>query len=303
MSGMRPSPIGQKFCARDGGLVFHVEPPPDLLIAEAAAGGKDMEVKGTAIRYGVVGHFPLYGALRVEPGALTAPGNHWRKRDAILSLIDHNSGRVMGRTDKGTMSVAFSDEGITYAVRLNPEDPEAQSLWAKIRRGDVDASSVGFIPLEGDWVEAEDNGLDAEPADEGEKIDVFAVTSAALLEISFVAQGAFDGATSMPASRTADEPLEVALPFSEGKVAADLAVMVRSEDDTDETSDPDVAPDGEFGGGEGDEPPGGGETADGAAEPDGDGGDGIEAQAEAERQGLTLKELMAQMPSDLRRRL
>ena len=144
-----------------------------------------MEVKGVAIRYNVVGHFAMWGALRVASGAIVeAPGRHPRYRD-ILGLFGHNSERVLARVGNNTMGLDFGEEQVTYWMMLNEADPEAQSVWAKMVRGDVNAASVGMLIVDGEWVKGYDNGLDA--AEPGTEIDIFEVTKAELAELSLVA--------------------------------------------------------------------------------------------------------------------
>ena len=58
----------------------------DRIQAQAAQGtGEEMEVvPGSGYRYGVVGWFGMYGAIRIEAGAfIEAPGKHRKYRDAM----------------------------------------------------------------------------------------------------------------------------------------------------------------------------------------------------------------------------
>ena len=199
MSG-KFNPVGKLLHARDGGIHTPLDRTAfDKVQAQAAAGDKPkrMEVAGVALRYGVVAHF-FFGAMRLEKGSLIeAPGRHRKYRD-MMALYSHNSEHVLGRTGNNTFEVAFGEDEVTYRMRLNPDDPMAQSVWARILREDVNASSIGFVPIKVEWVEDFDNSLDAEEA--GTKIDILSVTEAHLLEISLVGQGAMAGATSYPSA-------------------------------------------------------------------------------------------------------
>ena len=65
----RQSPIGQVIHARDGGLHAPLDRAGfDYIQAQSADGGRKWEVKGTAIKYGVVGHFSLVGGVAGEGG-------------------------------------------------------------------------------------------------------------------------------------------------------------------------------------------------------------------------------------------
>ena len=267
---------------------------------------------GTAVRYGVVGWFGFWGAMRLEAGSvIEAPGKHRKYRD-ILALYSHNSDQVLGRAGAGTLGLAFGEDDITYEMSLNPADSLAQDVWARLVRGDINSASIGFIPVEGDWVEAADNSLDADP-DEDAEIEVFAITKAELVEVSLVAQGAFAGATSAPAAGrlAVDAVTEAALPGgAEPTVELELrGAMPMGAIVGDDETDPDTSDDLQQGS-EGSVAERVGEDFGGAAEPDGDGdgpvgdeGQGQEAQSEAESQGLTLKELVGRGPHELRRLL
>ena len=161
--------------------------------------------------------------------------------------------------------------------------------------------------------------MDADPETQGEKIEVFSVTAAELLEVSLVAQGAFAGATSYPAETAAAEQTEavgaVAVAAVEGETideAVKNALPVEAaivgddgdaEDDTGDATGASASPSGDD---TGDDAGGSGEV-DGGPAPDGGGGEPAAEQEEgafeAERQGMTLKDLVGRTPYDLKRRL
>ena len=306
--------VGEVLHARDGGLHAPLDRAAfDRIQAQTAAGKKPrrMEASGVAYRYGMVGHFPFHGAVRIEAGAIIqAPGRHRRYRD-ILGLHGHNTDAVLARVGNNTMEVVFGDEEVTYAMRLNPNDPMAQSVWARLEREDINASSVGLVIVEGDWVEGYDNSLDGDTEAAGEKIDIFSVTEAHLLEVSLVTQGAFGGATAAPAEASVPEPVGAvavaavsefdpidhavknALPAEAAIVGDDDGQENGNEDDTGASASP-------YGDYPGDDT-GGGAEVDGGAAPDGDGG--TPAEEEAEAQGLTAKDIVGRMPYQVRRLL
>ena len=323
MAGMNP--IGEFFQAREGGLHQPLDRTAfDRIQAQAAAGtGEAMEVTGVGYRYGTVGWFGMYGAIRIEAGAfIEAPGKHRKYRDA-MGLYSHNTADVLARVGNNTMDITYGENEITYAMRLNKKDSLAQDVWARLMREDINASSIGFIIVEGDWTEGYDNSLDADSEKAGEKIEIFSVTKAELIEVSLVAQGAYAGATSSPAGRQVSETLDAQL----AEVAGDIvtggetidhevknalpvqSAMLTVDDITEadlEPEEPDASAD-QSGGGEGDDGGDGG-SVDGGAEPDGLGdpseerGEG-DAAAEAEAQGMTLKDIVGRAPADLKWRL
>ena len=209
MAGMnvRFNPVGKLLHARDGGIHTPLDRVAFDRVQAQAAGKKPerMEVAGVGLVYGVVAHF-WFGAMRLEKGSLIeAPGRHRKYRD-MMALYAHKSENVLGRTGNNTFEVDFGEEQVNYRMRLNPDDPMAQMVWARILREDVNASSIGFVPIKMEWVEDFDNSLDAEEA--GTKIDIMSVTEAHLLEISLVPQGAMAGATSYPASGNPEAEVE-----------------------------------------------------------------------------------------------
>ena len=220
MSAMK-NPIGHLFHARDGGLHAPLDAAGlDFVAAQSANGEKKWQVLGTAVRYGVVGWFGFFGAMRLEAGAIVeAPGKDKRYRD-VLALYSHNSDQVLGRVGSGSLALAYGEDEITYSLKLNPADSLAADVWARLVRGDINSASIGFVPIEGDFVEAADNSLDADP-DNDEDVEVFAVTKAELIEVSLVAQGAFAGATSAPAAGFELPPV--------GKAAVDVITTAKLE--------------------------------------------------------------------------
>ena len=321
MSTMQ-SPIGQVIRAVDGRMATPFDNRAfDLVKAQASSDAGTMEVKGTGYVFGTVGYFPLPHppAMRVESGAIAYAPKNKKYRD-VIGLYTHNLASVLARVGNNTMDLTISENQIDYVMRLNPADPEAQSVWAKLQREDVNASSIAFSIVDGDWIKAIDNSLDAERP--GEEIDVFSVTEARLLEISLVAQGAFSGATSTPGYRDMSDEIvdgEVSKPFDRAfpvpieqlKAEADLAQtdsVVESEYDNSESVQGESADESQSdpvdqSGGDGEDSGGSTESNDErGAEVAGD-ADFDSAEVQAERQGLTVKELLAETPHSVRRRV
>jgi HK97 family phage prohead protease len=90
---------------------------------------------------------------RILPGAF---------RSAIVAsdvraLFNHDPARVLGRTNNGTLRLTEDATGLRYEIDLNPDDPEATSLAAKIQRGDVSGSSFRFkVASDGQRIDAAD---------------------------------------------------------------------------------------------------------------------------------------------------
>jgi uncharacterized protein len=67
----------------------------------------------------------------------------------VRGRFDHDV--VLGRTKSNTMKLVKEARGIFYDITVNPDDPQAMSAYAKVKRGDVDGSSFMFtVPKGGD---------------------------------------------------------------------------------------------------------------------------------------------------------
>jgi HK97 family phage prohead protease len=69
---------------------------------------------------------------------------------SVMALFNHDSSRVLGGTDAGTLTIETDTVGLRYHIALNGNDAEAASLAAKVARGDVRGSSFAFAtPADG----------------------------------------------------------------------------------------------------------------------------------------------------------
>lgn len=71
----------------------------------------------------------------------------------VQFVVNHAAGGQLplGRTVSGTLRLSHVPEGLAVEVDLDPEDPDAQSLARKMRRGDVDAMSFAFMVTDDVW--------------------------------------------------------------------------------------------------------------------------------------------------------
>ena len=102
-------------------------------------------LRGLAIPYGVDTRING-GTESIAVGAVAAslPG-----RD-ILALVDHDAGKVLGRTRSGTLRLSEDSRGISYEIDL-PETTAARDVLALVERGDAGGMSFGFnVPKGGD---------------------------------------------------------------------------------------------------------------------------------------------------------
>lgn len=75
----------------------------------------------------------------IKPGAFTDSIS-----GDVRALINHDTSLVLGRTKPGTLTLRQDDRGLWGSVRINRDDVDAMSLYARVQRGDVDQCSFGF---------------------------------------------------------------------------------------------------------------------------------------------------------------
>ena len=62
----------------------------------------------------------------------------------IRALIDHDTRLVLGRNKAGTLTLREDARGLYGTIKINRDDADAMSLYARVQRGDVDQCSFGF---------------------------------------------------------------------------------------------------------------------------------------------------------------
>ena len=83
----------------------------------------------------------------IAPGAFTRTLSE--NRD-ILALVDHDSGKVLGRTRSGTLELRETPDGLAYRVTL-PDTTTGNDLRALAQRGDLGGVSMGFVTIRDSW--------------------------------------------------------------------------------------------------------------------------------------------------------
>jgi HK97 family phage prohead protease len=82
--------------------------------------------------------------------------------DDIRASFNHDLNMLLGRKSAGTLSLSDDAKGLCYSIALNPNDPIAVSIAAKIERHDVAGSSFWFVPIHPDdeeWEQPDRSGL------------------------------------------------------------------------------------------------------------------------------------------------
>jgi len=128
---------------------------------------------------------------RIAPGAFasTIAGD-------IRALVDHDMGRVIGRTKSGTLRLSEDSKGLRCEIDI-PNTTDGNDLWELVERGDISGMSFGFRVTRQEWDETIDP-------------PVRTIQAIELFEVSAVAFPAYDdteiGKRSLQEWRDANQP-------------------------------------------------------------------------------------------------
>ncbi len=138
----------------------------------AAENGKT--IKGYAAVFNDVAD--IGGSFRevIAPGAFkeTIGGD-------IRALVDHDTGRVIGRSKSGTLRLSEDDHGLAVEIDL-PDTSDGRDLAHLLERGDISGMSFGFRVTHDEWDETKD-------------IPTRTIRAVELFEVSAVAFPAYEG--------------------------------------------------------------------------------------------------------------
>lgn len=99
----------------------------------------------------------------------------------VRALLDHDSGRVIGRTTAKTLRLKEDDIGLAVEIDL-PDTSDGRDIATLIERGDISGMSFGFMVTKQTWDETGD-------------IPVRTIEEVELMEVSVVAFPAYDDTT------------------------------------------------------------------------------------------------------------
>lgn len=113
---------------------------------------------------------------RIAPGAFarTIGGD-------VRALVDHDMGRVIGRTVSGTLRLSEDSKGLLCEIDI-PNTTDGNDLWELVDRGDISGMSFGFHVTKQEWDETVDP-------------PVRTIQAVDLIEVSAVAWPAYDDTT------------------------------------------------------------------------------------------------------------
>lgn len=109
----------------------------------------------------IEGYFAVFNSnYEIGPGMTesVAPGAFAETLSGdIRALINHDTTLVLGRTKSGTLTLKEDTRGLWGHIDINPNDVDAMNLYERVKRGDVDQCSFGFL-IRSEDTEISENG-------------------------------------------------------------------------------------------------------------------------------------------------
>ena len=109
----------------------------------------------------IEGYFSVFNSnYELWPGATEsiAPGAFSDTLgNDIRALVNHDSTLVLGRNKAGTLELREDSHGLWGKIKVNPNDSDAMNLYERVKRGDVDQCSFGFM-IESEETDFRDDG-------------------------------------------------------------------------------------------------------------------------------------------------
>ena len=109
----------------------------------------------------IEGYFSVFNSIyELWPGATesVAPGAFSETLgNDIRALVNHDDTLVLGRNKAGTLELREDSHGLWGKIKVNPNDGDAMNLYERVKRGDVDQCSFGFM-IESEETDFRDDG-------------------------------------------------------------------------------------------------------------------------------------------------
>lgn len=119
-----------------------------MITRSTAFAAREEQREGGVNDYVIEGYFAVFGDIyELWPGATESI-----ERGAfagvigsdVRALTNHDTTLVLGRTRAGTLTLYEDEHGLFGRIIVNSDDADAMSLYARVKRGDVDQCSFGF---------------------------------------------------------------------------------------------------------------------------------------------------------------
>jgi HK97 family phage prohead protease len=136
---------------------------------ELRADGGAKVARGYAALFNTRANIGGFFTEEIAPGAFSDA----IKSGDVRALIDHDSGRVIGRTKAGTLRLKEDERGLFTEIDL-PDTTDGRDLAVQLERGDISGMSFGFRVTHDEWDESGDI-----PSRTIHKVELFEVSAVA----------------------------------------------------------------------------------------------------------------------------
>lgn len=124
-----------------------LEEHPDMRVLQLRSG--EFKTREDSEEMTIEGYFAVFnsnyeiweGASEsIAPGAFTSSIG-----GDIRGLTNHDTTLVLGRTKAHTLELKEDSHGLWGKITINPKDSDAVNTYERVKRGDVDQCSIGFM--------------------------------------------------------------------------------------------------------------------------------------------------------------
>jgi len=115
---------------------------------ELRAEGEKRTIAGYAAVFNSEADIGGYFREVIMPGAFSDS----LKEADVRALVDHDSGRVIGRSKSGTLRLVEDERGLSVEIDL-PDTSDGRDIGELVNRGDIDGMSFGFRVTHDEWDE------------------------------------------------------------------------------------------------------------------------------------------------------
>lgn len=92
---------------------------------------------------------------KIAKGAFTAT---LENGDDVRALVDHDTGKILGRNKSGTLKLEQNSKGLKATIK--PADTQAgRDIMTSLERGDIDGMSFGFRTITDKWETVNDEEI------------------------------------------------------------------------------------------------------------------------------------------------
>ncbi|MEY9629869.1 HK97 family phage prohead protease [Sinorhizobium fredii] len=191
-------------------MTTNIEKRASALGVEVRADSEKRTLVGYAAKFDRLASIGGYFNEKIAPGAFADA-----IKGDIRALVDHDPGRVIGRTKSGTLRLHEDNVGLLVEIDV-PNTSDGNDLWELVSRQDISGMSFGFRVTKETWDET-----GATPVRTIEKLE--------LHEVSAVAWPAYEdtsiGLRSLEAVRAEGESASRNAVAAARRIAEKRAVM------------------------------------------------------------------------------